>query len=354
MIWNESEPEERQKPALWIGLGGAAVAALFALFLPHEASVWRLPQVLKQRVAESLTAAGMPGLVIEMSGQHATLRGVVESEADIPTARHAALTAAGPGGAWSGGITSVDVSGLHVGPFTRPYVWTAQRGNGRLVLAGSVPSEETRQSILREAESMPNTQVVNQMRVAGGATSPLFSDLAEQALTRLRLLRTGEVRIADNQIVLVGEGSDSDVKALRRAYAAPQAPYRVRIEAWSDGLDLAHPELQGINLVSGNAAACTQAFARLTEQRNLGFAANSALIDSRSHPLLDALTSVALHCDRFAINVRGPAQGGAVLSRARAQTVTAYFASQGVWASRLNADAGTGAGVSFDVAGGPP
>jgi outer membrane protein OmpA-like peptidoglycan-associated protein len=83
------------------------------------------------------------------------------------------------------------------------------------------------------------------------------------------------------------------------------------------------------------------------------FAAGSAAIDPASRQLLDALTSVALHCDGFALQVIGPGQGSAALSRERAQAVSAYFASQGVSTVHLSAEAGQGA-LRFAVSGGPP
>src|SRR5512147_3080386 len=283
MIWPEGEPGERLKPALWIGLGGAALAALFALLLPHDAAFWRVPRVLKERVAASLSSAGFPGLDVQMDGQRARLYGIVESQSQIAAARRATLTAAGPGGPWAGGVTAVDVSGVKVGAFERPFVFSASRSGERIVLSGAVPSESVRAQVLQAARSIPNARPVDQLRVAGGAPSPVFGDIAAAAVADLREMRDGQVRIVDNQLALIGEGAYADIEALRRDYAAPPAPFRARIDALSDGLDLAHPELQGVNLATGGAPACAQAFARLTEQRNVRFAADSAAIEPASH-----------------------------------------------------------------------
>src|SRR5262245_56857610 len=106
---------------LWIGAGGAAVAALLGMLAPDGAAVWRVPSILRERVAAALTMAGQPGLNIEMQGQRAVLSGVVEDPSDILVARVAALNAAGPGGPWAGGVTSVDAAGIEVGVFDRPY-----------------------------------------------------------------------------------------------------------------------------------------------------------------------------------------------------------------------------------------
>lgn len=350
MIWPDHESEERGRPALWVGLGGAALAALLGMFAPHNAAVWRMPAALEQRVADSLSAAGYPGIDVEMRGQQAVLHGIVESDAQIAAAQHAAFTAAGSGGAWAGGITSVDVSGLTVGTFDRPFVWSARRDGDRVVLSGAVPSEYARRALMTAAtQAFPNAQPVNQMRVVGGAPSPLFSDVALTAVRSLSTLNYGEVRVVDAQVTFVGDGSYADVEAMRRAYATPPAPFRVRLDLLADGLDLAHPELQGVNLATGGAPACAQAFVRLTERRNIHFVQGAAAIDPASRPLLDSMASVAMHCDRHSIQILGPGEGGETLSRARAQAVIAHLVAQGVSPARLSAEAGSGAGVVFDV-----
>lgn len=350
MIWPDLETEERPSPALWIGLGGAALAALLGLFAPHDAAVWRMPAALEQRVADSLSAAGLPGIDVEMRGQQAVLHGIVESDSQIAAARRAALTAAGAGGAWAGGVTAVDVSGLSVGNFERPFAWSIRREGDRVVLSGATPSTYARDALMAAAAQVfPNAQRVNQMRVVGGAASPVFADVALNAVRALSTLNYGEVRVVDSQITFVGDGPYANVEALRRTYATPPAPFRVRLDILSDGLDLAHPELQGVNLATGGAPACAQAFVRLTERRNIHFAAGVAAIDPASRPLLDSMASVAMHCDRHSIQVLGPGEGGGTLSRARAQAVIAHLVAQGVSPARLSAEAGSGAGVVFDV-----
>ena len=117
----------------------------------------------------------------------------------------------------------------------------------------------------------------------------------------------------------------------------------------ADGLDLAHPELQGVNLATGGAPACAQAFVRLTERNGIRFAGDTAAIDPASRALVDSIASVAMHCDGHAIEILGPGQGGERLSRERAQAVVAHLIAQGVSPARLNAEAGSGPGVVFDV-----
>lgn len=337
------EPESAPPPPLLlIGAAGAAIAVILGLFGPHDGAVWRLPRVLEERAATALLAAGYPGLEVEANGQAIRLRGIVEDEADIAAARETALTSSGGGGAWAGGVTNVDVSGVTLGAFDRPFVWSARRDGSRVVLSGAVPSEGAHAELLAEAgQAFSGAEVVDQMRVAGGAPSPNFTGVARTAVRLLAGLRTGEARIVDGQIAIIGDGGQASVDALRHAFDAPPPPFRSRLAVTIDGLDVDHPELQGLNLADGNADTCERAFGRLMERNVINFETGSALIDPSSRAILDALASVALRCDRFNIEVAGHTDNQGArdmnmdLSRRRAEAVSAYLASQGVARSRL-------------------
>lgn len=339
------EPEGwRNNRPLLIGAGGAALATLLGLLAPHDGAVWRMPNVLEERVSTALSAAGFSGLEIDMHGQRAVLRGIVEDEADIATARLAALTAAGAGGAWAGGVTSVDVSGVSVGMFEQPYAWSARREADRIVLAGATPSEAARAELVATAhEAFPTAEIVNEMHAVGGAPSSRFTDLARDAVRALVRLNSGEARIVDSHIVFIGDGGQEAVDALQQRFANPPPPFRSRLAVTIDGLDVQHPELQGLNLASADAETCERAFERMMERNIINFAPGSAAIAPSSRAVLDALASVALRCDRFSIEVAGHTdnQGrpelNMELSRRRADAVAAYLATQGVARSRLNA-----------------
>jgi OOP family OmpA-OmpF porin len=337
------EGEETSRRILMLaGAVGALVAMVLGLLAPHGGAVWRVPQVLEQRTAAALSAGGYGGLDIEMRGQRVMLTGFVEDEADIEAARRVALTSAGAGGAWAGGVTSVDVSGVQVGPFERPYAWSARRDGERVVLNGPVPSEAARADLMAAAaEALPNAEAIDEMRVAGGAASPYFTDMARNAVRQLASLREGEARIVDDQIVFIGDANEAGADALRRAFTDPPAPFRTRLEVTVDGLDVAHPELQGLNLVGSDAETCERAFGRLMERNVINFAAGSAAIDPSSRQILNALASVAFRCDRFSIEVAGHTDNVGAremnmeLSQRRADAVASYLAAQGVARSRL-------------------
>lgn len=344
MTYQDGEHSSRRRLAPIIGLVGAGLAAVLGMAAPHDGALWRVPRVLEGRVATALLTSGYAGLDVEMDGQHVILRGIVEDEADIARAQGVALRSAGAGGAWAGGVTSVNVSALGVGAFERPYVWSVRREASRVVLSGAAPSEIARADLLAEAaQAFAGAEAIDEMRVVGGAPSPFFADVARTAVRMLAGLQTGEARIVDGQIVVIGDGGPQGVNALRAAFVHPPAPFRVRLDVTVDGLDPEHPELQGLNLASGDAETCERAFDRLMEGNVINFATGSAVIDPSSRRVLDGLATVALRCDRFSIEVAGHTddQGGRELnmglSGQRADAVAAYLTSQGVARSRLSA-----------------
>ena len=364
----------RRPLLLWIGAGGAAVAALLGMLAPNGAAFWRVPNALEDRVATALAMAGEPGLDIEMQGQRAVLRGIVEDPRDIEVAREAALGAAGPGGPWAGGVTSVDAAGVTIGVFDRPYGWSVKRDGPRVVLAGAVPTQGVRSMLIGRAHtSFQNAMIIDNMHVAGGAPSSHFGAIAVTTIEGLSRLGAGEARIVDDQVAFIGDGTQQGVDALHALFTNPPAPFRVRLDVTIDGLDINHPELQGLNLANGDAETCTHAFQRVMERNVINFPSGSATIDPSSRRLLDALVSVALRCDRFAIEVAGHTDNNGAhdmnmqLSQARADAVAGYLAQQGVARERLvargygpdrpRADNATAAGqaanrrIEFNVSG---
>lgn len=343
---SESKPQltDRVPVGTVIAAGFALIAMVLGMAAPHDGSAWRMPQVLEQRIGAALTASGNPGLDIEMDGQRAILHGIVESEDDIAIVQQAALTAAGPGGAWEGGVIAVDVSNVSVGEIESPYAWSVRRDGARVILSGAVPSENVRGELIAAARgAFANADPVDEMRVAGGAPSFAFGELARQAVRSVARLASGEARIVDTQVAVIGDGDAEGVAAVRAAFASPPPPFRARLAVTVDGLDVEHPELQGLNLASGDAETCERAFDRLMERNVVNFRAGSAAIDPSSRRTLDALASVALRCDRFSIEVaghtdnQGEREPNMQLSRQRADAVASYLTAQGVSRSRLTA-----------------
>ncbi len=340
----DDEDERPQRRLFLTGAMGAALVALLGILAPHGGAFWQIPERLDLRVSQALLAAGFAGIEVEMQGQRAQLRGVVEDGADVEPIVRAALTAAGGGGPWAGGVTAVNAEAVRVGAVVQPYAWSAARQDGRVVLEGSVPSADAGTAILSAAaRAFPNAEVIDRMHIAGGAPSPHFADVAGDALRQLARLNAGQVRIVDAQIAFIGDGGQEAVDALRARFSEPPPPFRARFALTIDGLDVEHPELQGLNLASGDADACERGFERLMERNVINFATGSAQVEPSSRAVLDALASVALRCDRFTIEVEGHTDNAGArdlnmqLSQQRADAVAAYLAGQGVARSRLNA-----------------
>lgn len=350
MSLSETSPQSRLRPALWIGAGGAALAAFAGMFGFHDASVWRLPRSLEAHVEAALQIAGYPGLDVDMDGQKAIIRGVVADQASIDAIRRTALRASGPGGAWAGGVTSVNTRGVTVGAIERPFAWRIRRDGERVVLTGAVPSIGARAALMNAAAaSFPNADRIDEMHVAGGAPSSNWSGMARSVIRALALLSSGEARMIDEQVAIIGDGPYASVQRLRQDYTAPAEPFHAIIAVSADGLDLEYAELQGVALASGSAEACAQAFTRIIERRDVTFASASAEIEPGSLPSLNALGSIALRCDRHVLSIRGPADGGAALSLQRAEAVSAHLASLGVIQSHLHPLPGEGRRIDILV-----
>lgn len=337
-----------RRPLFVLGAGGVIAMVLIGMLGPHDGAFWRVPQVLKAHVADALTATGHPGLDIEMHGQAAVLHGIVESREDVAAVQSAALAAIGPGGPWAGGVTSVDVRDVQPGAFQHPYSWSAKRDGLRLELSGVVPSKSAQDAIYAAArQAFPIDRIFNSTTIRGGAPSPYFTDMARAAVRKLALLTNGhnhgEARMVDDQLALIGDGTQQAVDNVRAAFANPPPPFRVRLDLTVNGRDAQHPELQGLNLNSGDANTCASAFQRLMSQNVINFETGSADIAPSSRRVLDALASIALRCDRFAIEVagytdnQGEREMNMQLSQRRADAVAAYLATQGVARERLTA-----------------
>jgi OmpA-OmpF porin, OOP family len=342
MSIEEDFAEERRRLWALIGIGGAVLVTLLGLFAPHPASVWRIPRVLQAQAEAALIGADFNGIEVVMDGQRARLRGVVAREADIVQATRLALGAAGSGGRWAGGVASVDSDALVVGPIETPFVWSARKDGARAILTGSVPSQATRAELMKLAGELFEEPSQDAMRVAGGAPSPRFAQIAREALRMLARLDHGEARIAGENVVFIGGGAQAALDDLHLRFAAPPAPFRVRIDVSVDGADLARPELEGLNLTSADAQACGANFQALMDRNVIQFATGSAEIEPASRAVLDALASVALRCDRYAIEVaghtdnQGARAANMALSARRAEAVAGYLREQGVLSQRLS------------------
>ncbi|MGE3143658.1 MAG: BON domain-containing protein, partial [Hyphomonadaceae bacterium] len=138
---------ERAWPLFWAGLAGAVVVALIGMFGAHSGAVWGVERTLKSRVERALSAADVRNLSIAMEGQAVRLAGAAPNEAAHEAIVRAALTAAGPGGAWAGGVTEVNADDLIIGAPVSPYAWRASRRGAEVVLSGHAPTTRAKRRL---------------------------------------------------------------------------------------------------------------------------------------------------------------------------------------------------------------
>lgn len=332
------------RPFFWAAIGAAIIVALVGLLGMHAASARGIERTLKARVEQALAAAGAGAISVEMNGQQARLIGAAPNDAARQAAIDAAFKAAGPGGAWAGGVTGVDAQDLIVGAPVSPYTWRAIRRGNAVTLVGYAPTPRVQRRLLAAArDAFRGSEITDQTQIAPGAPNADWADVAEGAIAQLAKLRQGEARLLDDRLVVIGDGGAGAVDEVSAHYRAPlPAPYRARVEVNITGEGLNFADLGDLDLTDAGAEACQTAFGRMMERNVINFQTGSAAIDQSSARLLDQLASIALRCDAFRIEIAGHTDNvgdraaNMALSRARAEAVAAYLSEQGVARDRIS------------------
>jgi outer membrane protein OmpA-like peptidoglycan-associated protein len=341
-------PRFNPRPWLWFGAIGAGLVALIGAFGFHASSWSGIQDRLGAHVRAALEAKGYDFVAVEMDGQRAVLTGAAPDDATLQEIRAVALAAAGPGGRWAGGITSVDSENLVVGEPVSPYAWEAVRQGDSVVLRGYAPTARIKREIVEQAARLFRGEVTDEMQLAPGAPeTELWAGIAIDGLQQLARLNRGQVRLVDGQFVLMGE-AEAGVHAEMLAFYGDAAnglpaPYQAIFDVTAVGAGLGITELGDLDVTGGDPAACTEAFTRIMRTNVINFASGSAEITANSFPLLDNLARVARRCDAASIEVSGhtdnlgtPALNDQ-LSLSRAQAVVTYLAERGVRGDRMTA-----------------
>jgi OmpA-OmpF porin, OOP family len=348
-------PRFNPRPWLWFGAIGAGLVALIGIFGVHASSATGISDRLGAHVRAALETRGYEFVAVEMEGQRAILTGAVPDEATMEEVRVAAQTAAGPGGLWAGGVTSVDMEGVVVGAPISPYAWQAERQGDSVVLSGSVPTARIKRQIIEQATRLFRGEVTDQMQLAPGAPeTELWAGIATAGLQQLARLNRGQARLVDGQFVLMGE-ADAAVHAELLAFYGDAAnglaaPYQAIFDVTPVGAGLGITELGDLDVTGGDPAACTEAFTRIMRSNVINFASGSSEISANSFPLLDNLGRVARRCDAAVIEVSGHTDNlgtpelNRQLSQTRAEAVVTYLAERGVRRDRMSA-VGMGSGA---------
>ncbi len=177
----------------WIRVGLlSTILIALAAFVVSSGDVER---DLAARIGERLTAEGQNWAGVAVTGRDATIAGTAPSPESVASALAAAADVAGV-------RAVVDRTALL--PSASPYLWSARRVGRVVTLAGDVPSEAMRNSVLAGARrALPEAEIHDEMKLARGAPAA-FNTATAFALTRLAGLSEGTVTLTDATLAFTG------------------------------------------------------------------------------------------------------------------------------------------------------
>lgn len=176
---------------VWPGLATTLVLALLATAI-RSGDVER---DLAARVSAEMVSAGQDWVVVAVSGRGVEIGGVAPSEEAQKLALNVATEVAGTGSISDRSELLAVVS---------PYIWSASRLGRKVSLAGHVPSEGARNSLLAAARrSLPEGEIVDEMKAARGAAAG-FNAATTFALERLADLGEGLAAVTDGTLSVKG------------------------------------------------------------------------------------------------------------------------------------------------------
>ena len=200
----------------WIrpGLLATVLVAGVAVFARHGA----VERDLGERVTAELLAEGHSWASVNVSARDVTVIGRAPSTESQEVAVRAAERVPGVRQA---------VNGSELLAVASPYVWSAHREGRSLTLAGSVPSEGARASLLAVARrALPEAEIRDEMNLARGAPAA-FSAATTFALTRLADLADGSVTLTDATLAVSGTALNAEAYAAARAALTSELPVAV-------------------------------------------------------------------------------------------------------------------------------
>ncbi len=339
---------------LWGIIILAIISILASLFGPWSAKA-RSAQ-MGHSIENALNAAGYNFANVEMSGNVASLSGEAGSDADMTSALNLAAkteceTCKKKGKIWHVVENNMTVKAAPALPTVSPYVFNAVKGeDGGVTVDGYVSSENARQRILTEANTLFNGNVTdNELKVALGAPADGWANIISGSLGSLASLDRGSVTMNDLQTLIQGYTTDADVRDRINASVSDYGNgYRGAANITVEGaaaVNVGEVTSEGI---------CQSLFDSLKGDTKINFAVNKAEIQGApSFDLLNTLASAANQCSSFRIAIGGHTDSDGDdaynqwLSEARANTVVAYLADSGVERDRLS---GTGYGETRPVA----
>jgi outer membrane protein OmpA-like peptidoglycan-associated protein len=343
----------------WIvfaGLTALIVTGYFATFYAHGKSFWRsvqtVPAELQKQAEEAIRKSGaQPWARVQVDGQIATLSGQAPTEADRDDLKLTVRQAAGPGGAWWGGITQVR-DNMTLAPARTPYFWLARLGaTGRVSLSGHVPGQRYYREIKAAARNLFPTGVDDQLEVARGHPTGPWVATAIAGLKQLTTLQSGEIRFENQVLTIKGEARDSAVQAGVYAWArALPRPYQgvadvslanavALPEVTVDTPQVAEP-IVASPVQRLAAANCQKLIDQTMSANTVSFEVMSAKVKA-GNKRLDNIAQLGIDCGDVRFQVTGHTDGSSLeaaieyLSQDRALAVSKYLQDKGIAKDRI-------------------
>lgn len=175
---------------------------------------------LTQVASQALQAGGFDWAFVRVDGQTATLTGTPPSPAARADATDAVLTSSGLGGMVFGGVTAVDDQMDNVA-LVSPFIWRATlTPEGKVVLAGHAPSENTQSEFRAFADGFALQGVEDRVTVAAGVPGGDWHGAALKGLTALSELDAGTAVLEDRTLFVSGIAMESARRARISAQVA--------------------------------------------------------------------------------------------------------------------------------------
>jgi OmpA-OmpF porin, OOP family len=104
----------------------------------------------------------------------------------------------------------------------KPYIWSAAREGSKVTLGGFAPDEAAKAKIVADTKAaLPNTEVVDQMKIARGVPA-VFGAATAYSLAQLARLPDGKANLSDATLTVTGTAPSPDVYQAATAAGLPQ------------------------------------------------------------------------------------------------------------------------------------
>ena len=196
----------------WLGAG--LILALVALILGW---IFGMPKIgsMENDIRKALDNKGYQNIQVDMSGNVATLTGDAANEAAkrdaVSVAENTECTACKNKRRWHAVKDKMALKSL---PVQNPYTFNGEkRSDGNVILSGYVPSEQAKSDILRKANNIFGTKVIDRkINIAAGAPDARFVDVTEDYMKKLAQLEKGSFSQENYNGLLKGTASSAAVR----------------------------------------------------------------------------------------------------------------------------------------------